>query len=229
MGHMIQRLKERMNKYFLILLATTIFLGIIGWLLPVGQEKSSYTLETSISLGNYMNPELNNPKLVISLLTNAPFYEEHLKDLWKEKFEEINTNLHVTMGPDNIINLSYSDHSEESTAKVLNEITSAFIAIDHDSFQEKQKIIQESIDAITNEKVGPEAKVDQQRFLYELKTAKDDIRHAEILKPADFYALDTENRAFNSKERAVLGILLGVTLSFLWIVFPIIFKEQSFE
>ncbi|WP_186328600.1 hypothetical protein [Bacillus sp. X1(2014)] len=229
MGHMIQRLKERMNKYFLILLATTILLGVIGWLLPVGQEKSSYTLETSISLGNYKNPELNDPKRVISLLTNAPFYEEHRTSLWEEKFEEFSTNFHVTAGPDNTINLSYTGDSEESTVQVLKEITDAFMNVDKKRFQKKQEIIQESIDAIKNEKVGPDAKVDQQRFLYELKTANDDIRHAEILKPADFNALDTENRAFNSKERAVLGILLGVTLSFLWIVFPVISKEQSFE
>jgi teichuronic acid biosynthesis protein TuaF len=228
MGHMYLSLKERMNKYFLILLSITILLGVIGWLLPVGHDKSTYRLEASLTLGNYNNPELNNPKHVIILLSNAPFYQQHLKDLWEEKFEEIGTNLQVSAGPDNIINLSYSDDSEESTAQVLNEITSAFMAIDQDRFQEKQKIIQESIDAISNEKVGPEAKVDQQRFLYELKTAKDDIRHAEILKPADYNALDTENRAFNSKERAVLGILLGVTLSFLWIVFPLIFREQSY-
>ncbi|MBT2736017.1 hypothetical protein [Bacillus sp. ISL-7] len=228
MGHMIQALKERMNKYFLILLATTILLGVIGWLLPVGHEKSNYTLEASLTLGNYNNPELNDPKRVISLLTNAPFYEKHLKSLWEEKSEEIRTNLHVTIGLYNMINLSYSDESEESTAQVLNEITSAFLAIDQDMFQEKQKIIQESIDGITNEKVGPEAKVDQQRFLYELKTAQYDIKHAALLKPADINAINTENRAFNSKERAVLGILLGVTLSFLWIVFPVIFREQSF-
>lgn len=224
---MIQRFKERMNKYFLILLATTILLGIIGWLLPVGQEKSSYTLETSITLGNYKNPELNVPNRVISLLTNAPFYEEHRKSLWDENFEEFSTNFHVMAGPDNTINLSYTGKSEESTAQVLKEITDAFMEIDKKRFQKKQEIIQDSIDATINEKVGPEAKVDQQRFLYELKTARDDIRHAEILKPADINAINTENRAFNSKERAVLGILLGVTLSFLWIVFPVIFRDQS--
>jgi teichuronic acid biosynthesis protein TuaF len=225
MGHKIQCLKERLNKYFLIFLAITVLLGVIGWLLPVGKEESDYTLEAALTLGNYKNPEFNDPKRVIIMLTNAPFYEEHLKDLWEEKFEEISTNLHVTAGPDNIINLSYSDHSEKSTTQVLNEITSAFMAIDQDRFNEKQKIIQESIEAISNEKVGPEAKVDQQRFLFELKTAQYDIKPATILKPADINTINTENRAFNSKERAVLGILLGVTLSFFWLVFPVIFRE----
>jgi teichuronic acid biosynthesis protein TuaF len=228
MGHMYQSLIERMYKYFPLFLVISFLLGVIGWVLPVGKEKSNYTIEAALTLGNYNNPELNNPKLVIILLTHAPFYEEHLSNLWEEKFEELGTNLHITAGPDNIINLSYSDDSEESTAQVLNEITSAFMAIDQVRFQEKQKIIQESIDAISNEKVGPEAKVDQQRFLFELKTALYDIKPASLLKPADKNTINTENRAFNSKERAVLGVLLGVTLSFLWIVFPVIFRERSY-
>lgn len=229
MKHLIQSLKERMNKYILILLSITILLGVIGWLLPVGKEKSNYTIEAALILGNYNNPELNNPKRVIILLTNVPFYKEHLSNLGEEKIEELATNLHVTAGTDNIINLSYSDDSVESTAQILNEITSAFMAIDQDRFQEKQKIIQDSIEAITNEKVGPEAKVDQQHFLFELKTALYDIKPASLLKPADKNTIDTEYRAFNSKERAVLGVLLGVTLSFLWIVSPFIFRERSYE
>lgn len=225
MGNTIQCLKERMNKYFLIFLAFTVLLGVIGWLLPVGKEESDYTLEAALTLGNYENPALNDPKRVIILLTNAPFYEEHLKELWEEKSEEIRTNLHVTIGPNNMINLSYSDHTKESTAQVLNKIANAFIAIDQVRFQEKQKIIQESIEAINNEPVASEAKVDQERFLFELKTDLYNIKPAIILTPADLNAINTENRAFNSKERAVLGILLGITLSFLWIVFPVVLRE----
>ncbi|MBV7506562.1 hypothetical protein KW850_14955 [Bacillus sp. sid0103] len=227
MGHKIQILKERLNKYFLLLLATTILLGVIGWVLPVGKAKSNYTLDAVLTLGNYDYPELNDPKRVINMLTNPNtlIYQEHLKDLWEERFEEIYTNLHVTAGPDNLITLSYSDHSEESTAKVLNEITTAFLDIDKKKFQEKQKFIQKSIEATKGEKVASEAKVEQLRFLFELNTALNDIKPATLLKPADINTFDTENRAFNSKERAVLGILLGVTLSFLWIVFPVIIRE----
>ncbi|MBT2728211.1 hypothetical protein J7E63_14825 [Bacillus sp. ISL-75] len=229
MGQMIQALKDRMNKYILIILATTVLLGVMGWLLPVGKEESSYTVEASLTLGNYNNPEFNNPKRVIIFLTTPPFYEEHLADLWEEKYDEISTKLNVTAGTDNMITLSYSDHSKESSAKVLNEIISAFMAIDKAKFQQKQKIIQESIESLNNEKVGPEALVDQERFLYELKTADNEIKPALLLKKADENAINTENRAFNSKERAVLGVLLGVTLGFLWIVFPVIFREGSYE
>ncbi|WP_066066893.1 hypothetical protein [Neobacillus soli] len=228
MGLMIQRLKERSKKYFLILIAVPLFLGVIGWLLPVGKEASSYTTEATITLGSYNNPSLNDPKRVITLLTNAPFYEENLAMLWEEKHEEITTKLQVTAGADYMINLSYTDHPGQSAVEVINKISDAFIAMDRERFQKKQTIIQESIEALKDEKVAPEAMVDQQRFLYELKTAQNDIKPAAVLKSANKEAIETANRAFNSKERAVLGILLGITISFLWIVFPEIVRKQSF-
>lgn len=228
MGLMIQSLKVRLNKYFLLLLAGTILLGVIGWFLPVGKEKSSYQAEAVITLGTYKNPDLNDPKRVVTLLTNAPFYEKHMGNLWQEKDEDIRTNLFVTATTDNMIKLSYTDESKEISIQVLSEITGAFISMDQGRFQQKQGIIQESIEALNNEEVAPEEKVDQQRFLYELKTALYDIKPATLLKPADKNEIITENRAFNSTERAVLGVLLGLTLSFFWIVIPEFFRERSY-
>jgi len=230
MGLMIQGLKERMNKYFLLLLAATILLGVIGWFLPVGKEKSRYQAEAVITLGSYKNPDLNDPKKVVTLLTkNDSFYEEHLENLWQEKNVSIRTNLLVTATTDNMIKLSYTDDSKEISTQVLSEITGAFMSMDRGRFQQKKGIIQESIEALNNETVAPEGKVDQQRFLYELETALYDIKPAELLKPADKNEIITENRAFNSKERAVLGVLLGLTLSFFWIVIPEFFRERSYE
>jgi teichuronic acid biosynthesis protein TuaF len=230
MGLMIQRLKGRLNKYFLLLLAATILLGVIGWFLPVGKEKSSYQAEAVIKLGFYKNPELNDPKRVVTLFTeNAPFYEEHIEKLWPEKNEFIRTNLLVTATTDNMIKLSYTDDSKEISTQVLSEITSAFMSMDQGRFKQKQGIIQESIEALNNETVAPEGKVDQHRFLLELETALYDIKPATLFKPADKDEIINENRAFNSKERAVLGVLLGLTLSFFWIVIPEFFRDRSYE
>lgn len=229
MGLMIQRLKERMNKYFLLLLTATILLGVIGWFLPVGKEKSSYQAEAVIKLGFYKDP-LNDPKEVVSLFKETdPFYEEHLEKLGQEKNEFIRANLLVTATTDNMIKLSYTDDSKEISTQVLSEITGAFMSMDQARFQEEQGIIQESIEALNNETVAPEGKVDQHRFLLELNSYLKDIKHAKLFKPADKNEIITENRAFNSTERAVLGVLLGLTLSFFWIVIPEFFRERSYE
>lgn len=223
----MQRIKERSKKYSLLLIVFTVVLGACGWLLPVGKESSSYTAEAVITLGNYGLPDLNNPKYVTVLLTNAPFYESHLASLWEEKQEEITTKLQVRAVTDNMMKLTYTDHTEESAVNVLNEITNAFIALDLDRYQQKKKIIQESITDLNDKEAAPEVRVEQQRFLYELRTALFDLKSAAIVKPADKETASTENRAFGSKERAVLGILLGVTMSFIWIFIPLVFKEQS--
>ncbi|MED4206685.1 hypothetical protein [Neobacillus mesonae] len=223
----MQRIKERSKKYSLLLIVFTVVLGACGWLLPVGKESSSYTAEAVITLGNYGLPELNNPKYVTVLLTNAPFYESHLASLWEEKQEEITTKLQVRAATDNMMKLTYTDHTEESAVNVLNDITNAFIALDQDRYQQKKKIIQESITDLNDKEVVPEVRVEQQRFLYELRTALIDLKSAAIVKPADKETVATENRSFSSKERAVLGILLGVTMSFIWIFIPLVFKEQS--
>lgn len=222
---MIQTLKDKSKKYFWILIAIPVLLGAIGWLLPVGNESSSYTAEATLTLGSYNNPDMNDPKRVIVMLTNAPFYKEHLASLWDQKQVELMTNLHVTAVSDNMIDLTYEG---ESAVEVLNEISNAFLAMDQEKLQQKQKIVQESIDALKNEKVGPDAMVDQQRFLFDLKTEQNDIKPAMVLKSPDNQALNSANQTFNSKERAVLGVLLGVTISFLWLVIPELVRERPY-
>ncbi|GHH99507.1 hypothetical protein [Neobacillus kokaensis] len=227
MLHEIQRIKEKGKKFALFLIVLPVLLGACGWLLPVGKEDSTYTADAVMTLGNYGLPDLNNPKRVTFLLTHAPFYETHLPGLWDEKQLDITTKLQVRAVNENMINLTYTDDTEESAVKILNEITSAFSDMDEERYQQKRNLIQETIDELANKEVGPEVKVEQQRFLYELKTTLLDLKPAEVIKPADQEAIITENRAFGSKERAVLGVLLGVVLSFLWVFIPLIFREQS--
>ena len=92
---------------------------------PVGKEESNYSLETAFTLGKYGDPELNDPRSVIiflSPISNAPFYEKHLKDLWEEKFEDIRTNLHVTVGQDNLIYLSSQINHWKAQPRYLTKL-----------------------------------------------------------------------------------------------------------
>jgi len=224
---MVNRLKARSKRYFLLLLAFPIVLGIIGWVLPVGKELSTYTAETTISLGHYENNDLNNSKNVITLLTNIPFYQEHLPGLSDTKRDEIVSKLQVTTTGDNIIKLSYTDFPKEKAIKVIDEISTAFLQLDQSAFQEKQKIIQDSIDGIKGERVSDDTKVDQQRFLFELKTDQLNMKPASLLQPVNNSNVEVENKALNSKERAVAGVLIGIIFALLWILLPELVREQS--
>ncbi|MBM7690813.1 teichuronic acid biosynthesis protein TuaF [Peribacillus deserti] len=221
----VKRLTARTKKFFLLLLAFPIILGALGWFLPVGKTGSDAPAEAEISLGSYENPNLNDPKQVIVLLSNLPFYQENLPDVLTKHREEIMRDLSVTPVTETNIQISYKNHPKEESIQMVNSIADAFMKLDKRGFEQKQTIMKESIDRLKNEQVGPDAKVDQQRFLYELQTAGLTMKKAVLLKAPDEEGLG-EN-AVSSKARAVLGVLMGFTLALLWIVIPEFVRDQK--
>ncbi|MGG1397901.1 hypothetical protein ABE288_08745 [Bacillus salipaludis] len=220
----VNRLAQRSKKYLLILIAIPIVLGLVGWLLPVGKEATTYTAEATLSLGSYDNDDLNNSKNVMNLLTNAFFYQKNLSDLSDEKRAEILSKLQVTAVSDKMIKLSYTDSPKENAIEIINEISKAFLKMDELSFQEKKKFIQDYINTLSREKVSDDTKVDQQRFIYELKTTLFKIKQATSTDPSEVM---TDNKALNSKERAVAGILIGIALACAWVLIPELVRGQS--
>ncbi|MBI0579347.1 hypothetical protein IEC97_18400 [Neobacillus cucumis] len=219
----VNRLAQRSKKYFLILIAVPILLGLVGWFLPVGKEASTYTAEATLSLGSYDYDSLNNAKNVMILLTNSPFYRENLPNLSKENLSK----LQVTAVTDKIIKLSYTDSPKENATEVINQISTAFLKMDKISFQEKKEITQDSIQSLSQEKVSEDTIVDQQRFLNELKTTLFEIKPASLLESTDPSEVMTDNKALNSKERAVAGVLIGIALACAWVLIPELVRGTS--
>lgn len=220
---MVRRITGRSKKYLWILLLIPILLGGIGWFLPVGKEPTIIQAETIISLGNYQDQDFNQAKNVVTLLSHDPFYENNLAHL----VEEIGVpgNLTVAAVNEQMVKLVYSDSSAEQAANVVNEVANAFLSLDQQKFAEKQRIIDDSLAALEDEEVGEEAKVDQQRFLYELRTIQLDLKPAVLLKEASPNELVAESKTLSSKDRAVLGVLIGVSIAFLAIVLPVLVRK----
>ncbi|WP_043932228.1 hypothetical protein [Bacillus sp. EB01] len=219
------RLIERTKKYFILLIVFPVFLGALGWFLPVGSSESDIPAHAEISLGSYENPNLNKTKQVIVLLSNLPFYKENLPDIYEEYKEDILNDLSVTPVSETNIRISFKNHSQEDSIQVVNKIAEAFLKLDQSHYEQKQDIMKKSIDQLRNETVGPDAKVDQQRFLYELQSAHLTMKPAVLLKAADQQEIGAN--AVSSKARAVLGVLIGLTLALLWIVIPELVREQK--
>lgn len=226
---MIQRMAKRSKNYFLFIVGIPIALGVLGWLLPVGKEPviNTYTAEAMIALGRYDHQDFNDPKGVLILLSNPPFYEEKLANLWEENQGALFKKLNVSVENDQLIKLTYTDSSKENAVYVLNEITSEFMELDQEKFQQREKVMNESIRSLEQEEVGEEEKVSKHRFLYELKTAQLNLKPGSIVKEPDVKVVDQQTRAFSSQERAVLGVILGIAFSILWIVVPELVREQS--
>ncbi|RYM06507.1 hydrolase [Sporolactobacillus sp. THM7-7] len=209
----------RIKKYIWLIFIVPIFLAIVGWFVPVGGEPSDYTAETTIALGDYHTPDANDPERVTALLSNASFYQDRLPSLWRAQRENLLGRLKVIQLNDRQIQLSFSGGSEDEAVRIVSRVTEAFLAYDREQFQKREQVINRSIDAMKGARVSQDAAVDRQRFLYELETARLEIKPAELLEAADA-GTHLENRAFSSKERAVLGGMLGVTIMFFWVILP---------
>ncbi|WP_026692742.1 hypothetical protein [Peribacillus kribbensis] len=220
----VSHLAERVKKYRVWMVLIPILLGALGWVLPAGKTGDEGA-EAEISLGSYENPNLNDPKKVIVLLSNLPFYKEHLPDMYREQQQDLLKDLSVTPISDQNIKVSYQHHPSKVSQEMVRHIADAFMALDKQKYEQKRTILEETIDTLKSETVGPDAKVDQQRFLYELQTSSLMMKPAVLLKEPDSGA--DETAAFSSKQRAVLGILIGLTLSLLWLVIPEFIREQK--
>jgi teichuronic acid biosynthesis protein TuaF len=221
---MVRRIARRSRKYLWLLLVIPILLGGIGWVLPVGKEPSVVTAEATISLGNYQYEDFNQAKNVVTLLSHAPFYKENLAHLGGET--GVPSQLTLSAVNEQMIKLAYSDSSAEQAANVVNEIAQAFLALDQQKFAERKLIIEDSITAIEQEQVGEDAKVDQQRFLTEQKTAQFNLKPATLLKEANPSDLVVESQNLSSRDRAVLGVIIGVCIAFLTIVLPELVRKE---
>lgn len=220
---MVRRIAGRSRKYLWLLLVLPILLGGIGWSLPVGNEPSIIRAEAIISLGNYQNEDFNQAKNVVMLLSHAPFYKENLAHIGEEN--GVPSQLTVSAVNEQMVKLVYSDSSAHQAANKVNEIAQAFLAIDQQEFAEKKRIIENTIAATEQVQVSEDAKVDQKRFLYELETAQHGLKHATLLKEAHPEELVVESQILSSRDRAVLGVLIGVCITFLIMVLPEVVRK----
>ncbi len=215
---MVRRIAGRSRKYLWLILLIPCLLGGIGWTLPVGKEPTMIQAEAIISLGNYQYQDFNQANNVVSLLASESFYEEHLTELVDESGGPLNVS--VSAVNEQMVKLVYSDSSAEEAANTVNEVAHVFLSLDKQKFTEKQRINDDTIKALENVEVSEEAKVDQHRFLHELKTMQFDFKPAELYKEASSTAPVVENKTLSSKDRAVLGVLIGIGIAFLAIVLP---------
>ncbi|MDD9149044.1 hydrolase [Sporolactobacillus sp. CQH2019] len=223
--NIVHRLAERAKKFIWIIIAVPLIFGAAGWLVPIGKTVSPYTATATIALGSYSNPDFNDPNHVMTLLGNSAFFQKQLPDLWKTRQSEILSQLKVSAVKNELIQISFTGKSKNDAVDTVNRIADSFLSADRQQYQKRETLINQSISALKTVKINENTAVDRQRFLYDLQTAKLNIKPAQLLEPADA-AAGPGGRAFSSKQRAVLGVMLGLTIVFLWIVFPELVRER---
>lgn len=221
MRGIVARILKRTKKYSFLFIAICLLLSLLGWFLPIEKEDSKFTTQAVLLLGKYENTYLNDVNQVMSLLTNEGSFQYYLPDAWED---DLLDSLRVHTGQNNQLTLTYTADSEAIAVNKLTEITEAFLDLDQQHFQARQSIIETSIDAVKSKEVSDDTVVDQQRFLYDLEIQLLAIKPAMLLH--EVYVLE-EGRSLSSKDRAILGALLGVTISVLLAFVPEFIRVHS--
>lgn len=221
----VHRLAEKIKKFIWIIVAIPLIFGVAGWFIPIGKTAVPYTATATMSLGSYSDPDFNDPNRVMIMLGNAPFFQKQLPALWKNRQNELLGQLKVSMVKNQLIQLSFIGKSKDEAISTVNQIASAFLSADREQYQKRETLINQSISALLNGKINESTAVDRQRLLYNLQTAKLDLKPAQLLEPAGA-APGPGGKVFSSKQRAVLGVMLGVTIVFLWLAFPEFVRER---
>ncbi|MCL1631548.1 hypothetical protein M3N64_06245 [Sporolactobacillus sp. CPB3-1] len=215
----------RMKKYWWIVVALPVLLGIIGWLVPAGKMPSSYEAQTTIQLGTYDDSVYNDPNQVLILLTNASFYEQQLPDLWNDQEQELLSRIGVTDLSNHLIQISYRGKSAEDAIMQVNKVADAFLAADQQRFEQKKKILDQAIQSMKTARAA-DGEVSRIRYLYKLQSEKLELSQAKILEPAQ-KGTGTSVSAFSPKKRAALGFMIGVTLVVVGMVLPEFVRRKS--
>ncbi|MDN3954943.1 hypothetical protein [Sporolactobacillus laevolacticus] len=205
------RVATRLKTHIWIVLALPILLGIAGWVVPIGKMPSNYTAQATIQLGSYGNAEYNTPEQVIILLSNAPFYQKSLPDLWQENKQNLTSQLNISSLPNHLIQISSSGKTADETARRVNLIANAFLTNDRKQFNQKSKMIDQAIGDLKKVKTSQSDAVDRVRLLYKLESEKFKLQPAQLLEAA-VPGTGSRTVPFSSKKRAILGFMVGITI-----------------
>ncbi|WP_392048774.1 hypothetical protein [Streptomyces sp. NPDC015492] len=218
----LKRIVGRLKKYGWAILIICLAMPILGWFMPIGNNngQSEYSSEAIIKLGNYENSYLTNADQLVSLLSNETSFKKILPDVWEEGITE---ELTVSVTPSKLVVLNITGDDEQIVDR-LSELENAIMKLDQSAYEEKSEIIESSIQALESANASSDAIVDQERFLYELKTERLGLEPAMLIKEA---YLKGQIQEASAKDRVVLGALLGILASVLILITPELIRAHS--
>ncbi|MCY8106019.1 Wzz/FepE/Etk N-terminal domain-containing protein [Bacillus mojavensis] len=225
MKDIVIRLARRIKKNIIWIILVPLILGVAGYILPSQiADKKSYTAEVTLAVGSYDHPIYNSTEEIPLLLRSDAFLKEALPDEKDEDLAEIKEKLTVKSESKSLLSLSYADQDQERTESVLNAISSTFLKNDQKLFEEREAVIRRSIDALEGETVSEDSKVDKERFLYELKNTQLNLKAASAVDSET--VSEASGGGMSPKKKAVLGVLIGITIAFMFVVIPEFFRES---
>ncbi|QAR52191.1 hypothetical protein BAE_04980 [Bacillus aerophilus] len=225
MSGLMLRIGKRMKKYIVWLVLLPVALAAFGFFFAKGTvEQSSYTAAVTLTLGKYDDGVYNNLSEVTSLLKSDAFLNQALRDVKEEERQDVKNRLILTNQSDTQLQLSFTDADQARALAVVKQVSDTFLKQDKALFTKRQQVIERRLSALEDESVSNDSKVDKERFLYELESTKLGMKQAKIVDPAQ--VLDEAGKGMSAKKRALLGLVIGLSISLMFVVLPEVFKES---
>ncbi|MDJ0286073.1 MULTISPECIES: teichuronic acid biosynthesis protein TuaF [Bacillus] len=225
MSGFMLRIGKRMKKYIVWLVLLPVVLTAFGFFFAKGTvEQSSYTAAVTLTLGKYDDGVYNNMAEVTSLLKSDAFLNQALRDVKEEERQDVKNRLILTNQSDTQLQLSFTDADQARALAVVKQVSDTFLKQDKALFTKRQQVIERRLSALEDESVSNDSKVDKERFLYELESTKLGMKQAKIVDPAQ--VLDEAGKGMSAKKRALLGLVIGLSISLMFVVLPEVFKES---
>ncbi|MBG9913053.1 Teichuronic acid biosynthesis protein TuaF [Bacillus xiamenensis] len=223
-GFMV-RIRKRIKKYIVWLVLLPVILAAFGFFFAKGTvEQSSYTAAVTLTLGKYDDGVYNNMAEVTSLIKSDAFLNQALHDVKEAERQDVKNRLILTNASDTQLQLSFTDADKARALAVVKQVSDTFLKQDKALFMKRQQVIENRLSALEDESVSNDSKVDKERFLYELESTKLGMKQAKIVDPAQ--VLDEGNKGMSAKKRALLGLVIGFSISLMFVVLPEVFKES---
>ncbi|GAB1304812.1 teichuronic acid biosynthesis protein TuaF [Bacillus altitudinis] len=225
MSGLMLRIGKRMKKYIVWLVLLPVALAAFGFFFAKGTvDQSSYTAAVTLTLGKYDDGVYNNLSEVTSLLKSDAFLNQALRDVKEEERQDVKNRLILTNQSDTQLQLSFTDADQARALAVVKQVSDTFLKQDKALFTKRQQVIERRLSALEDESVSNDSKVDKERFLYELESTKLGMKQAKIVDPAQ--VLDEAGKGMSAKKRALLGLVIGLSISLMFVVLPEVFKES---
>lgn len=226
MENIFNLLINRLKKSIPLLIIIPLLLAGLGYFFEIKSEPVvSYAAKAKIELGFYDDVNMNNAETAKGFITGYSFLESTFPDYEPEDLEALRSGIVINTLSGTSLELIYRSDNEEEVEEGLDRLVEAFLTYDNGKFEEKSAINEDSLEALNGKDVGEESIVDKEKFIYELKNELLTLYPAQLTEPV--MVNESRSEDFSSKNRAVLGGLIGITIVFGYMVVPLLFREED--
>lgn len=220
----VKNIFNRIKKLAILLVLLPILTGVIAYFLQ-SKTPVSYSGSAEIMLGNFEKEGLTHQELMRDQIPNRAFLtylnEEHNLNM---DVDFVSTNLSILDKPGKVLVFSMSGSEKAKIEEQLGLAIKGFIEESDRVQQEQIKLIEDKIADVEAIDASVEERISKERFIYDLSEKRNTMEMSTVLNKEVEVAPVNGN---NPMERAILGLLVGIMINIVIIVFPELFREEK--